>query len=125
MMAAWCGSAGPDRVAVEVLLERLVEERSANRTISKMKDVVRGSVALRAVCVTLPVVPRTMPGMVAALGVCPIAVCPIGANLPGESEVENFDVPVGPEHQVLRLDVPVNDTAGVRHGQGVSNLPSP
>ncbi len=52
-------------------------------------------------------------------------VCPIGAGLPGESEVENLYISVGAEHEVLRLDVPMNDAAGVRRVEGVGDLRVP
>ena len=44
---------------------------------------------------------------------------------PGESEIENFDVSIGAEHQVVRFDIPMNNAAGVRRGKGVGDLPSP
>src|SRR3990172_5538466 len=34
-------------------------------------------------------------------------------ELDGETEIEHFDVPVSPDHDVARLDVPMHDAGGV------------
>jgi hypothetical protein len=52
-------------------------------------------------------------------------VRPVGPGVPGESEVENLNISVSAEHQVFRLDIPMDDAASMRLAQGVGDLPSP
>src|SRR5262249_17244269 len=39
-----------------------------------------------------------------------------------QPEIQNFDEAVGPQHDVFRLDVAVNDARGVRHLKGAGGL---
>ena len=43
---------------------------------------------------------------------------------PRQAEVQHLDVPVMTDHHVLRLDVAVDDSAGVSHAKGARQLPS-
>src|SRR6266540_6736396 len=41
---------------------------------------------------------------------------------PRKTEIEELDVPIGPDHDVIRLDVAVDDLRGVRDGQRFGDL---
>ena len=46
----------------------------------------------------------------------------LGLNA-GQPEIEQFDVAVRPQHDVVRLDVPVDDLRGMRNRQRFRDLP--
>ena len=66
--------------------------------------------------------PSTVPGAVSTLATVE-SFGRLVVDDAREPEIEHLHVAVGADHDVLRLDVPVDDAGGVRRGQRAGHLP--